>query len=96
MWQQASRGSTRGTAHEAVLTVAVKKNHGPALREQHHLPLTLWAPGPMTRRKRSLLRPPVATVSLNPMELLSVLFLLDSLQCYSSLLSTPFFQKIFF
>lgn len=96
MWQQASRGSTRGTAHEAVLTVAAKKNHGPALREQHHLPLTLWAPGPMTRRKRSLLRPPVATVSLNPMELLSVLFLLDSLQCYSSLLSTPFFQKIFF
>lgn len=103
LWQQASRGSTCGTVHEAILTVAAKKNHSPALQEQHHLlspyphlPLTLWAPSPVTRLKHSLLRPPVTTVLLNPMQLLSVLFLLDSFQCYSSLLSMPFFYKIFF
>lgn len=98
VWQQASRGATGGAVHDAIFTVAAEENHSPALQEQLYLPspfprlpLTHWASSPITHLKHSLLRPPMPTTSLTPVELFSVLFVLDPLQHYSSLLATPFF-----
>lgn len=42
--QQASWGSTRGTVHEAILTVAAEENHSPALKEKLHLAVPISSP----------------------------------------------------
>lgn len=46
LWQQASRGSTGGAVHEAVLTVAAEETHGPALQERLQPPPASLPPTP--------------------------------------------------
>ena len=96
--QQASWGPAGGTVHEAILTIAAERKITARLQESSHTchlhslashssALSTWAP----RTTHSLLRPPMTSISLNPVEVSPVLFSLDPLQQHSSLLTSSFF-----